>query len=84
MSESMNSLGLSKANAELFHKVQIVIGDMPENEVANDPERIYEACKLSNNFTDSELEILAKVYKKQPKITLLGMIKQIMDKIFKK
>ena len=53
MSKSTKSFGLSKENAELFEKVQLVICDMSEREIANNPGKIYEACKRSNKFSIS-------------------------------
>ena len=50
MSKSTNSFGLSKENAELFEKVQLVIGNMSEREIANNPEKIYDACKKLQRF----------------------------------
>lgn len=79
----MNSFGLSKENVELFQKVQLVVGNMSEREIANNPERIYEACKRSSRFSVSELEILSSVYKKEPAESLFELIKKLLKKIFK-
>ena len=83
MSKSTNSFGLSKENAELFEKVQFVIGNMSEREIANNPEKIYGACKKSNKFSVSELEILSSVYKEKKTESLIEMIIKILKKLFK-
>lgn len=83
MSKSTNSFGLSKENAELFEKVQFVIGNMSEREIANNPEKIYGACKKSNKFSVSELEILSSVFKEKKTESLIEMIIKILKKLFK-
>lgn len=83
MSKSTNSFGLSKENAELFEKVQFVIGNMSEREIANNPEKIYGACKKSNKFSVSELEILSSVFKEKKTESLIEMIVKILKKLFK-
>lgn len=83
MSKSTNSFGLSKENAELFAKVQLVIGNMSEREIANNPEKIYEACNKSNKFSISELEILSSVYKEKKSESLIELIVKFLKKMFK-
>ena len=84
MSKSTKSFGLSKENAELFEKVQLVICDMSEREIANNPGKIYEACKRSNKFSISELEMLSSVYnKKKTSEFLIKLIIKSLKKLFK-
>ena len=56
---------------------------MSEREIANNPEKIYDACKKSNKFSVSELEILSSVYKEQKSESLIELIIKILKKLFK-
>ena len=63
MSKSTNSFGLSKENAELFEKVQLVIGNLSEREISVSELEILSSV-YKEQKSESLIELIIKILKK--------------------